>query len=161
MIDKSGARTYLKAMGRRSTTFIVLVAAVCLLWGLVGQSYGEVANAGREGQAIDLKSLPVKGKITVVDFFSQYCPPCMAIAPLMEQLAQKRSELAIKKLSIQRPEVSGGIDWQSPLAQQMGFGSIGIPYFMVFNQNGELAAKGDEARKQVVGWLKEAGLLKQ
>jgi thioredoxin 1 len=95
----------------------------------------------------------------VVDFYSQYCPPCMAIAPLMEQLAQKRSDLAIKKLSIQRPEVSGKIDWQSPLAQQLGLRSI--PSFMVFNQNGELAAQGDVARKQVVDWLKEAGLLKQ
>ncbi len=162
MIDKSGASAYLRTMTRRSAILIVLVAALCLLRGLVGQSYAgavQEANAGREGQTIDLKSLPVKGKITVVDFFSQYCPPCMAIAPLMEQLAQKRSDLAIKKLSIQRPEVSGKIDWQSPLAQQMGFGSIGIPYFMVFNQNGELAAKGAEARKQVVGWLQEAGLI--
>ena len=96
------------------------MAAVCLLWGLVGQSYAgavQEANAGRDGQTIDLKKLPVQGKITVVDFFSQYCPPCMQLAPLLEQLAQKRSDLAIKKVNIQRPEVSGKIDWQSPLAQ--------------------------------------------
>ena len=120
MIDQSGARTYLRAMARRSATLIVVVAGFCLLWGLVGQSYAgavQEANAGRGGQTLELNKLPVKGKITVVDFFSQYCPPCMRLAPLLEQLAQKRSDLAIKKVNIQRPEVSGQIDWQSPLAQ--------------------------------------------
>jgi thiol-disulfide isomerase/thioredoxin len=161
MIDQSGARTYLGAMARRSATLIGLVAAVCLLWGLVGQSYAgavQKANAGREGQTIDLNSLPVQGKITVVDFFSQYCPPCMQLAPLLEQLAQKRSDLAIKKMSIQRPEVSGKIDWQSPLAQQLGLHSI--PHFMIFNAQGKLESQGQAATKQVLAWLKEAGIWK-
>ncbi|MFI5330674.1 MAG: TlpA family protein disulfide reductase [Desulfobaccales bacterium] len=162
MIDKSGARTYLRAMAGRSATLIVVVAAFCLLWGLVGQSYAgavQEANAGNEGQTIDLSKLPVKGKITVVDVFSPFCPPCMKLSPLLEQLAQKRSDLAIKKVNIQRPEVSGKIDWQSPLAQQLGLQSI--PHFMIFNAKGKLEAQGQEATKQVVGWLQEAGLLKQ
>ena len=162
MIDKSGSRTYLRAMTRRSATLIVVVAAVCLLWGLVGQSYAgavQEANAGKGGQPIELNKLPVRGKITVVDFFSQYCPPCMRLAPLLEQLAQKRSDLAIKKVNIQRPEVSGKIDWQSPLAQQLGLQSI--PHFMIFNAKGRLEAQGQDAMKQVLSWLQEAGLLKQ
>ncbi len=162
MIDKSGARTYLRAMARRSATLIVVVAAFCLLWGLVGQSYAgavQEANAGRGGQPIELNKLPVRGKITVVDFFSQYCPPCMRLAPLLEQLAQKRSDLAIKKVNIQRPEVSGKIDWQSPLAQQLELRSI--PHFMIFDQKGKLSSQGQEAMKQVIGWLQEAGLIKQ
>ena len=162
MIDKSGSRTYLRAMTRRSATLIVVVAAVCLLWGLVGQSYAgavQEANAGRGGQPIELNKLPVRGKITVVDFFSQYCPPCMRLAPLLEQLAQKRSDLAIKKVNIQRPEVSGKIDWQSPLAKQLELRSI--PHFMIFDQKGKLSSQGQEAMKQVIAWLQEAGLIKQ
>ena len=162
MIDKFGARTYLRAMERRSATLIVLVAALCLLLGLAGQSYAgavQEANAGKGGQPIELNKLPVRGKITVVDFFSQYCPPCMRLAPLLEQLAQKRSDLAIKKVNIQRPEVSGKIDWQSPLAQQLGLQSI--PHFMIFNAKGRLEAQGQDAMKQVLSWLQEAGLLKQ
>ena len=162
MIDKSGSRTYLRAMTRRSATLIVVVAAVCLLWGLVGQSYAgavQEANAGREGQTIDLKGLPVKGKTTVVDVFSPYCPPCMRLAPLLEELAQKRSDLAIKKVNIQRPEKSEGIDWQSPLAQQLGLHSV--PHFMIFDNKGELVAEEKAAFQKVLGWLQEAGLLKQ
>ncbi|MCX5892648.1 MAG: thioredoxin family protein [Deltaproteobacteria bacterium] len=160
MIDKSGARTYLRATARRSASFIVLAAAISLVLGLAGQSYAgavQEANAGRGGQPIDLKSLPVKGKITVVDFFSQYCPPCMQLAPLLEQLAQKRSDLAIKKVNIQRPEFSGGIDFRSPLGQQLGLRSI--PHFMIFDKGGKLTVEGKEAYKQVLGWLQEAGLI--
>ena len=162
MINESGARTYLRAMTGRSATLIVLAAAICLLLGLVGQSYAgavQEANAGKGGQPIDLNKLPVRGKITVVDFFSQYCPPCMQLAPLLEQLAQKRSDLVIKKVNIQRPEVSGKIDWQSPLAKQLGLQSI--PHFMIFNAKGRLEAQGQEATKQVFGWLNEGGLLKK
>ncbi len=152
MIDKSGSRTYLRAMARRSAILIVVVAAVCLLWGLVGQSYAgavQEANAGREGQTIDLKGLPVKGKTTVVDVFSPYCPPCMRLAPLLEKLAQKRSDLAIKKVNIQRPEKSGGIDWQSPLAQQLGLHSV--PHFMIFDNKGKLVAEEKDAFQKVLG----------
>jgi thiol-disulfide isomerase/thioredoxin len=162
MMGRFGAWNYLRAKaGRIPATLIVGAAGFCLLCGLVGPSYGgavQEVNAGRGGQPIELKQLPTRGKITVVDFFSPYCPPCLRLAPLLEQLAQKRSNLVIKKVNIQRPEVSGRIDWQSPLAQQFQLHSI--PYLMIFNQRGRLETQGPEAMKQVVDWLKEAGLWK-
>lgn len=160
MIDKSEARTYLRTIARLSVKLIVLVAVLGLLLGQLGQSYAgavQEANAGQEGQTMDLKSLPVQGKTTIADFFSPYCPPCVKLAPLLEQLGQKRSDLAIKKVNIQRPEISGKIDWQSPLAQQLGLRSI--PHFMIFDQQGKVKSQGQEATKQVVGWLQEAGLI--
>jgi thiol-disulfide isomerase/thioredoxin len=147
---------------RLKSVLFILGLGFGLLFGLAPQSSAasvQAANAGREGQAMDLHKLPVRGKITVVDVFSPYCPPCMGIAPLMERLARKRSDLAIKKVNIQRPEVSGHIDWQSPLAQQLGLHSI--PHFMIFDRQGKLTAQGQEATRQVIGWLKEAGILKQ
>jgi len=40
---------------------------------------GEVvqANSGREGQAINPKSLMVPGRPVVIYLFSPYCPPCL------------------------------------------------------------------------------------
>jgi thiol-disulfide isomerase/thioredoxin len=162
MMGQIGARNYLRVKTACiPATLIVWAAGFCLLCGLVGQSYGGAVsevNADRGGQPIELKQLPTRGKITVVDFFSPYCPPCLRLAPLLEQLAQKRSDLVIKKVNIQRPEVSGRIDWQSPLAQQFQLHSI--PYLMIFNQRGGLETQGLEAMKQVMDWLKETGLLK-
>lgn len=161
MIDKTGVNAYLRAMKSHiNATLIVLLAGFCLLLGLVGQSQAgavQQANAGRGGQTIELNRLPVRGKVTIVDVFSPYCPPCMRLAPLLEQLAQKRSDLAIKKVNIQRPEVSGKIDWQSPLAKQLDLRSI--PHFMIFDPRGKLTAQGQEATRQVIGMLQEAGLI--
>ena len=163
MIDKLETRTYLRTMGRwlRSAligsflgVFLLLALSAPGLAGAVQEG-----NAGQEGCALALQNLPVKGKITLVDCWSPYCPPCLRLAPLLEELAQKRRDLEIIKLNINRPEVQGRIDWQSPLAKQLGLSSI--PHFLIFDPEGRLTAQGSEARPQVLDWLREAGLLTQ
>ena len=37
----------------------------------------------------------------VVDFWAQSCAPCRAIAPLLEELAQKQDKVLITKLDVQ------------------------------------------------------------
>ena len=83
----------------------------------------------------------------------------MYLAPLLKKLAQQRPDLEIIELNINRPEVQGRIDWQSPLAQQLGLHSI--PHFLIFGPEGRVTAQGPKPRQQVVEWLREAGLLKQ
>jgi thiol-disulfide isomerase/thioredoxin len=162
MIDKLETRNYLRTMGRwlgpaliGSFLGIFLLLAVSAP-GLAGSV--REGNAGWEGSAMSLQTLPVQGKTTLVDFYSPYCPPCMRLAPLLKKLGQKRTDLEIIELNINRPGVQG-IDWQSPLAQQLGLQSI--PQFLIFGPEGRLMAQGAEARQQVVDWLREAGLLGQ
>ncbi len=163
MIDKLETSTYLRTMGRRLGSaligsflgvFLLLALSAPVLAGAVQEG-----NAGQEGCALALQNLPVKGKITLVDCWSPYCPPCVRLAPFLEKLAQKRRDLAVVKLNINRPEVQNGIDWQSPLARQLGLRVI--PHFLIFDPKGRLTAQGPEARQQVVDWLREAGLIKQ
>jgi len=120
---------------------------------------GEVAEANRNrpGQILEIKSLLAAGKTTLIDFFSPYCPPCLRLAPLLAQLADKRPELAIQKVNINRPEVKG-IDWGSPLARQYRIRQV--PYFMIFDSQGKLLGQGPEAMETVGRWLQEAGLMK-
>lgn len=163
MIDKLETRAYLRTMGRwlRSAligkflgVFLLLALSAPGLAGAVQEG-----NAGQEGSEVALQALPVKGKITVVDCYSPYCPPCVRLAPFLEELAQKRTDLEIIKLNINRPEVQARIDWQSPLAKQLGLRAI--PHFLIFDSQGRQTAQGPEARRQVLDWLREAGLLKQ
>ena len=114
------------------------------------------ANRGNPGQTLDVNSLVVQGKTTLIDFHSPFCPPCVQLAPIMAKLAAKRPDLAIKKVDINRPEVQG-IDWRSPLAQQYQIRQV--PYFMIFNPQGQPVAQGREATEMVERWLKEAGLI--
>jgi thiol-disulfide isomerase/thioredoxin len=116
----------------------------------------EPVNHANPGQTVDLKSVMSPGRITLVDFFSKYCPPCMRMSPLLEQLGQKRSDLKVVKLDINRPETKG-IDWQSPLAQQYALRSI--PHFKIYDADGKLLKQGDLAFEQVLEWLREAKLI--
>ncbi len=162
MIDKHHSRQYVKTMiGSRNFPRRSLVLAVFLVLGLVasGAWAGTVrdANAGRTGQTLNLKRLVVKGKTTLLDFYSPFCPPCVRLAPVMERLAAKRRDLAIKKVNINRPGVNG-IDWRSPLAEQYQIRQV--PYFMIFSPQGKLVAQGRDAVEYVQRWLQEAGLMK-
>lgn len=115
----------------------------------------EEANAGQGGEILDLRPLLVPGRVTLIDFYSPYCPPCRVLAPLLEQLAQRRPDLIVKKVNINRPGFQG-IDWKSPLAQQYQLRSV--PYFLIFNPQGKLVARGQAAMQQLEGWLKKAGI---
>ncbi|MGI5817991.1 MAG: TlpA family protein disulfide reductase [Armatimonadota bacterium] len=104
------------------------------------------------GEEVTLEDYLVAGQNVIIDFTSKYCPPCVAIAPRLEALAQQRDDIVLVKVDINRPDVQG-IDWQSPVARQ--YDLRGIPYFMVYGPDGELQASGNEARAIVVGWLEE------
>jgi thioredoxin 1 len=163
MIDKHHLRHYVKVMARPCNAgWWPLLLAVLLSLGFVssGAWAGGVltANADHSGETLEVKSLPVKGKTTLIDFYSPFCPPCVRLAPVMKKLAAKRSDLAIKKVNINRPGIQG-IDWQSPLAQQYGIRRV--PYFMIFSPTGKLVAEGKDAVDQVRGWLQEENLMKR
>jgi thiol-disulfide isomerase/thioredoxin len=112
---------------------------------------GEAVNAANPGQPLDLKQQVRPGRTTIVDFYSKYCPPCMHISPLLEELGEKRPDLQIVKVDINRPGVTG-IDWQSPLARQYDLKSI--PHFKIYDSKGNVVDEGDPAYKKIMGWLR-------
>ena len=162
MIDIYQVRHYVKAMRRtRKSLALLPVLAAFLALALIpsGAWAGSVTdvNPNNPGEPLDIKTLLVKGKTTVIDFYSPFCPPCVRLAPLMAKLAKKRPDLAIKKVDINRKGVNG-IDWRSPLAQQYQIRQV--PYFMIFNPQGQSVAQGRGATDTVAGWLRDAGLMK-
>jgi len=162
MIDNHQLRHYVRAMTRarkslpRSLALAVLLSLALLSSGAWAGEIAE-ANTGHTGQTLEVRSLLAQGKTTLIDFYSPFCPPCVQLAPLMARLAEKRPDLAIIKVNINRPEVKG-IDWRSPLAQQYQIRQV--PYFMVFSPKGKLLAQGRDAVETVQRWLQEAGLMK-
>lgn len=130
------------------------ILPIVLLGALLGASplvAGDPVNAANPGQELNLKTQLRPGRTNIVDFFSKYCPPCMRISPLLEDLGRKRRDLQIVKLDINRPGIVG-IDWQSPLARQFSLASI--PHFKIYDGKGNLVKEGDPAYQQVMAWLK-------
>jgi thioredoxin 1 len=162
MIDNHNFKHYLKTMVGPSTSrrgWLVLAALLFLALIPAAAWAGAViaANAGHGGEELDLKPLLIIGKTNLIDFYSPFCPPCVQLAPVMDKLAEKRPDLVIHKVNINRPDVSG-IDWRSPLARQYKLRQV--PYFMIFSPQGKLVDQGAVAVEVVKSWLKEAGLMK-
>jgi thioredoxin 1 len=78
-------------------------------------------------QNFDDEVLASEGPV-LVDFWAEWCGPCHAIAPVLDQIADERSDLKIVKLNI---------DEQPAVAQR--YGVMSIPTLILF-KNGEPAA---------------------
>ncbi len=105
------------------------------------------------GQEVELSDYLVPGQTVIFDFFSQYCPPCVQIAPYVENLAETRDDIVLVTVDINRPGVQG-IDWGSPVARQFELRSI--PHFKIYGPDGQLQAEGDQARGMIMQWLQAA-----
>ncbi|MBX3738281.1 MAG: thioredoxin family protein [Candidatus Didemnitutus sp.] len=117
---------------------LVLAAALTPLALLAAATKGAEPAVVSHGERIDLAALAVPGKITVVDFTSQYCPPCRGYTEPLHRLHAKRADIAVVKVDINRPGVKG-IDWKSPVTAQFQLRSI--PHFKVFGPDGKLLAE--------------------
>lgn len=112
-------------------------------------------NQANPGERFELAPQLVAGQINIVDFYSEFCPPCVRIAPALEKLAAARADIVVRKLDINRAGTRG-IDWGSPLARQYGLNSI--PHFKIYDAQGKLMAEGDAAGQQVFSWLQAANI---
>ncbi len=102
------------------------------------------------GEEVELSEYAAEGKTTIFGFYSDGCGPCKVYAPKLEALAEKRDDINLVVVDINRSG-SGGIDWQSPVARQYSISSI--PHLRVFGPDGKELAQGDEARAMVDGWM--------
>lgn len=104
------------------------------------------------GEPVEIRDYLVPGQITVFDFMSDYCGPCVRVAPFIDRLHQERADITVVKVDINRPDVRG-IDWRSPVAQQYKMNSI--PHFKIFGADGTLMAEGQQAGMLLDRWLQE------
>lgn len=68
----------------------------------------------------------VRGKVTIVDFYADWCGPCRSIAPYLEELAKKDDLVVLRKVDV---------DKNSALASQFGVRSI--PNIVIYNKSGK------------------------
>jgi len=65
----------------------------------------------------------------LVDFWAEWCGPCHAIAPVLDQIADERSDLKVVKLNI---------DEEPAIAQR--YGVMSIPTLILFKEGEPQAA---------------------
>ena len=92
----------------------------------------EVAS---RGDAILLKEHLAPGKITIFDYYADWCGPCHLLSPKLERLLLKYPDLALRTVDL--------VDWESEAAKQATreFALAGLPYVSIYNREGSLLGR--------------------
>jgi thioredoxin 1 len=78
------------------------------------------------GQEVKLGELLQMGKVTVVDFYADWCGPCRQVSPYLQRMAAHDADINLIKIDI--------VQWDTPVARQFDIRSI--PNIRVFDRRG-------------------------
>lgn len=98
------------------------------------------------GRNINLSDVIIPGKITIVDFYADWCGPCRRIGPYLEQLANSDADVFLRKIDI--------VNWESPVVQQYNIRSV--PNIRVFDRRGNMVGSPTASFQEVQGYVKSA-----
>ena len=85
----------------------------------------------------------IRGGITLVDFYADWCGPCKMLAPVLENFSKKRSDVKIIKVNV---------DAQSDLASM--FKIMSIPTLILFKDGRVISTKqGFMSEEMLTNWI--------
>jgi len=90
----------------------------------------DVADIGHKGARVDL--IPVAGKITIFDFWAEWCVPCKTLEPVLVEIAKANPDgIAVRRID--------AVDWESAVvAQHLTPGGWNLPHVKIYDAAGKL-----------------------
>jgi thioredoxin 1 len=84
------------------------------------------------GERVRIEKELAPGKVTIFDYYADWCGPCHLLTPKLERLVKRYRNVALRKVDI--------VDWESDAAKQASrdFRLSGLPYVRVYGANGEV-----------------------
>lgn len=90
----------------------------------------DVAELARGGESFALARAGVPGKLTVIDFWADWCEPCLALGARLEALAARRPELAVRRVEVP--------DLETPVAVEHLQGVEMLPVIWILDREGRV-----------------------
>jgi len=124
----------------RRTVVVALVLGMALA-SCTGEAPEAPAGGGDiaalpAGKAVNLVDQARAGKLTIFDFYADWCSPCRIVGPRLEALARSRpDEIALRKVDV--------INWESDAAVRQGIDFL--PYLAVVSPEGRVLAAGSDS----------------
>jgi thiol-disulfide isomerase/thioredoxin len=89
----------------------------------------DVKTLSADGSAVGrLERHRVPDKYTVFDLYADWCGPCRLVDAHLREVLAERRDVAVRKLNV--------VDFDSPLALEMGPDFETLPYLVVFSPGG-------------------------
>jgi thiol-disulfide isomerase/thioredoxin len=95
-----------------------------------GADLKRLVQAGEDVTSLEAHVVP--GKVTVFDFYANWCAACRNVDRHMIGLLNKRSDLAHRRLNV--------ISWETPIAARYLQDVPGLPLLIVYGKNGKRVA---------------------
>jgi thiol-disulfide isomerase/thioredoxin len=92
----------------------------------------DVVKISAAGEAVDVESHLVPGKVTVIDFYAVWCEPCRMVDEHMTKVLAAHDDVALRKVNI--------VDWDSEAAKQHMKSVPNLPYLIVYGRDGKQLA---------------------
>ena len=106
------------------------------------QAAGDVQDAARDGATFDAVGVAVLGKVTVVDFWAEWCGPCKPLTQGLEELAASNPGIALRKVEVP--------SFDTPVAKAHLSTAKGLPLVWIYDTAGKRVKVLEQKKIDVV-----------